>query len=90
MDTSTERLPAPAFAAWLHREGADRYHDAHSFHARMHAGALRREELARWVANSDMAGDYRNWEQIRAWADGIADTLLPAGPAETASGEPST
>jgi menaquinone-dependent protoporphyrinogen oxidase len=43
--------------------------------------------LARWVANSDMAGDYRDWEQIRAWADGIADTLLPA---DTASGEPST
>jgi len=33
--------------------------------------------LARWVANSDMAGDYRNWEQIRAWADEIADRLLP-------------
>lgn len=32
--------------------------------------------LARWVANSDMAGDYRNWEQIRAWADEIAERLL--------------
>jgi menaquinone-dependent protoporphyrinogen oxidase len=40
--------------------------------------------LARWVANSDMAGDYRDWEQIRAWADEIADRLLAAeagGPA---------
>lgn len=32
--------------------------------------------IARWVANSDMAGDYRDWTQIRAWADGIADQLL--------------
>jgi hypothetical protein len=23
------------------------------------------------VANSDLAGDYRNWDQIRAWADEI-------------------
>jgi hypothetical protein len=23
------------------------------------------------VANSDLAGDYRNWDQIRTWADGI-------------------
>jgi menaquinone-dependent protoporphyrinogen oxidase len=33
--------------------------------------------LARWVANSDMAGDYRDWEQIRGWADEVADQLLP-------------
>jgi hypothetical protein len=23
------------------------------------------------VASSDLAGDYRNWDQIRDWADGI-------------------
>jgi menaquinone-dependent protoporphyrinogen oxidase len=32
--------------------------------------------LARWVANSDMAGDYRDWDAIRAWADQVADALL--------------
>ena len=31
--------------------------------------------LARWVASSDLAGDYRNWDEIRAWADGIARQL---------------
>lgn len=34
--------------------------------------------IARWVANSDMAGDYRNWNQIRDWADEIARSLLTA------------
>lgn len=43
---------APAeFEAWLRREGGERYHDRHPFHARMHAGSLSREELALWVAN---------------------------------------
>lgn len=37
--------------------------------------ARAKTRLARWVANSDMAGDYRNWTQIRAWADGIAREL---------------
>ncbi len=32
--------------------------------------------IAKWVANSDMAGDYRDWEQIRAWADEIAAHLI--------------
>jgi menaquinone-dependent protoporphyrinogen oxidase len=27
--------------------------------------------IARWVASSDLAGDYRNWDQIRDWADRI-------------------
>jgi menaquinone-dependent protoporphyrinogen oxidase len=31
--------------------------------------------IARWVANSDLAGDYRNWDQIRTWADGIGRQL---------------
>jgi menaquinone-dependent protoporphyrinogen oxidase len=31
--------------------------------------------LAHWVANSDMAGDYRDWQEIRAWADEIAGRL---------------
>lgn len=35
--------------------------------------------LARWVANSDLAGDYRDWRAIRTWADDIARHLLSAG-----------
>jgi menaquinone-dependent protoporphyrinogen oxidase len=34
--------------------------------------------LTRWVANSDLAGDYRDWTAIRTWADGIAQHLLSA------------
>ena len=45
---------APANAAFIARlrdEGARRYHDEHPFHRRMHAGALSRAELRRWVEN---------------------------------------
>jgi menaquinone-dependent protoporphyrinogen oxidase len=39
--------------------------------------------LARWVSVGDLAGDFRDWDQIRAWADDIADQLMalrePAG-----------
>ena len=39
--------------------------------------------LARWVSDGDLAGDFRDWGQIRAWADDIADHLIavstPAG-----------
>lgn len=31
--------------------------------------------IARWVADSDLAGDYRDWTAIRAWADEIAAAL---------------
>jgi len=31
--------------------------------------------IAHWVANSDLAGDYRNWDDIRAWADDIGRSL---------------
>ena len=34
--------------------------------------ARAKTRIARWVANSDLAGDYPNWDQIRAWADKIA------------------
>jgi pyrroloquinoline-quinone synthase len=48
----TERALAPdAFIERLRSEGASRYHDRHPFNARMHAGALSREELQRWVKN---------------------------------------
>jgi menaquinone-dependent protoporphyrinogen oxidase len=32
--------------------------------------------LARWVSDGDLAGDFRDWDQIRAWADEVADQLL--------------
>ena len=39
--------------------------------------------LARWVSNGDLAGDFRDWDLIRAWANGVADQLVadraPAG-----------
>jgi menaquinone-dependent protoporphyrinogen oxidase len=37
--------------------------------------ARAKSRVSRWVANSDLAGDYRNWDDIRAWADGIARSL---------------
>jgi hypothetical protein len=33
--------------------------------------ARAKTRIARWVASSDLAGDYRNWDQIRDWADEI-------------------
>ena len=39
--------------------------------------------LARWVSDGDLAGDFRDWGQIRVWADDVADQLIavrtPAG-----------
>ena len=34
--------------------------------------------IAKWVANSDAAGDYRDWGQIRGWAASIAQRLAAA------------
>jgi menaquinone-dependent protoporphyrinogen oxidase len=31
--------------------------------------------LARLVSRGDLAGDFRNWAQIRAWAESVADEL---------------
>jgi pyrroloquinoline-quinone synthase len=39
------------FVERLRAEGQRRYHDAHPFHRRMHAGELTPDELRRWVAN---------------------------------------
>ncbi|MDP9036956.1 MAG: pyrroloquinoline-quinone synthase PqqC [Myxococcota bacterium] len=44
-------LPATAFVEQLRSEGASRYHDHHPFNLRMHAGALGKDELQRWVQN---------------------------------------
>jgi menaquinone-dependent protoporphyrinogen oxidase len=34
--------------------------------------------IAKWVANSDAAGDYRDWNQIQEWAASIAEQLASA------------
>jgi pyrroloquinoline-quinone synthase len=39
------------FVERLRAEGLRRYHHAHPFHRRMHAGALCPDEIRRWVAN---------------------------------------
>jgi pyrroloquinoline-quinone synthase len=44
-------LPREEFAAWLRREGEQRYHDQHPFHVLMHEGKLTRPQLQRWVLN---------------------------------------
>ena len=39
--------------------------------------------LERWVSDGKLAGDFRDWDQIRGWADRVADDLVarsaPAG-----------
>jgi len=45
------RLTPQAFVDRLRSEGARRYHDKHPFNLRMHAGALSKGELQRWVVN---------------------------------------
>jgi menaquinone-dependent protoporphyrinogen oxidase len=46
-----------------------------------HSRAETRPE--RWVSDGKLAGDFRDWEQIRAWANHVADDLVarsaPAG-----------
>ena len=44
-------LAPGAFVARMRTEGAAHYHDHHPFNVRMHAGALSRQELQRWVTN---------------------------------------
>lgn len=44
-------LAPDAFVERLRGEGSARYHDKHPFNVRMHAGALSKQELQRWVIN---------------------------------------
>jgi pyrroloquinoline-quinone synthase len=44
-------LAPDAFVERLRSEGAARYHNLHPFNVAMHAGALSREQLQRWVRN---------------------------------------
>ena len=52
---TTERARPPLsreeFIAWVRREGEQRYHDHHRYHAMMHAGTLTRVQLQQWVLN---------------------------------------
>ncbi|MDP9152235.1 MAG: pyrroloquinoline-quinone synthase PqqC [Myxococcota bacterium] len=48
---SAPLLAATAFVERLRCNGASRYHDHHPFNVRMHAGALSKAELQRWVQN---------------------------------------
>lgn len=51
VDVKRPPLPAEEFIDWLRREGASRYHDAHSVHVAMHEGKLSKEDLQCWVLN---------------------------------------
>jgi len=44
-------LPREEFVAWVRREGEQRYHDHHRYHALMHAGKLTQLQLQQWVLN---------------------------------------
>lgn len=48
---SSELLSRDAFLDRLRSEGAQRYHDHHTFHVAMHEGTLSREQLQAWVQN---------------------------------------
>jgi pyrroloquinoline-quinone synthase len=48
---STRLAHRERFIERLRAEGLRRYHHAHPFHRRMHAGALGPDEIRRWVAN---------------------------------------
>lgn len=36
-----------------------------------------RGPLAKWVATGDLAGDWRDWNQIKAWASTVAEQGVP-------------
>jgi pyrroloquinoline-quinone synthase len=48
---SDHALSPDAFVARLRSEGSSRYHDRHPFNVAMHAGALSKEQIRRWVLN---------------------------------------
>jgi len=51
MSTELPLLSRDAFLDRLRSEGAQRYHDHHTFHVAMHEGTLSREQLQAWVQN---------------------------------------
>jgi pyrroloquinoline-quinone synthase len=48
---SAPALSPDAFVERLRAEGSSRYHDRHPFNVAMHAGALSKEQIRRWVLN---------------------------------------
>jgi menaquinone-dependent protoporphyrinogen oxidase len=38
------------------------------------------DRISRWVAAGDLAGDFRDWEAIRAWSQRCARALVGAPP----------
>jgi pyrroloquinoline-quinone synthase len=48
---SDQALSPDAFLERLRAEGSSRYHDRHPFNVAMHAGALSKEQIRRWVLN---------------------------------------
>jgi len=44
------------------------------------------DRLSKWVASGSMAGDFRDWDAIRAWARGCADTLTSGPPPGSSAG----
>lgn len=47
----THQESRTAFEARLRQIGAERYHDKHPFHARLHGGACTMDEVRAWVVN---------------------------------------
>jgi pyrroloquinoline-quinone synthase len=47
----SDALSPDAFVERLRSEGSSRYHDRHPFNVAMHAGALSKEQIRRWVLN---------------------------------------
>jgi len=39
--------------------------------------ATARGPLARWVARGELAGDWRNWDEVGAWATSVAEQVVP-------------
>lgn len=51
LDAARPADDRPAFEARLRAVGAERYHDRHPFHARLHGGACTPDEVRAWVVN---------------------------------------
>ena len=51
LQSNRQLLTEEQFVARLKKIGAEKYHDKHPFHARMHEGRLSKPEMQRWIAN---------------------------------------
>ena len=71
-------LSAGTLPAQVHKSKAKVNQPAASSNSSV-KGSGTSNRIAKWVANSDAAGDYRDWEQIRSWAASIGERLAAAG-----------